>query len=329
MWREVPATRWSGRVGSLRDTRAVTSPAAPRRAPLPPTTLAIAAILSVQFGNAIAGSYFDQAGSLGAAALRLVFAALILVIVIRPEVRSWTRPVWAGVIALGVGLAGMNALIYLSIERIPIGVAVTIELLGPLAVAVAGTRRPRDLLWVGLAAAGVLMLGLDSDGELSVPGMLFAAGAAAFWALYILASARLGAHRPAVRGVDGLAVAMVIAAVLVVPFGAVQATDAVLTDPTLLAVFLGIAVMTSAVPYALEFLALKRMPTRIFGVLSSLGPAVAALAGLLVLGQLLTLLQVLAIAVVIVACVGAIAGARPRDGRTPAVSAEGAVPPPG
>ncbi len=285
----------------------------PRRAALDPVLLAVLAIISVQFGNAIAGSLFTQVGPLGAAALRLLLAAVILLAVIRPRVRGWDRRTWLGVGMLGIGLAGMNALIYLAIGSIPIGVAVTIELLGPLGVAVAGTRRWRDLGWVALAAAGVALLGLDLDGSggLALVGVLAAAGAAAFWALYIVASARLG---PRARGVDALAVAMVVAAALVVPVGTVPAAEAVAAAPLLLLAFAGIAVMTSALPYALEFIALKSMPTRLFGVLSSLGPAVAALAGLIVLGQALAPLQLVAIAAVVGACVGAIS-ARPESAR--------------
>lgn len=281
-----------------------------RRVAADPVALAVLAIVSVQFGNAIAGSLFVEVGPLGAAALRLGLAAVILLVAIRPRVRGWNRRTWIGVGMLGLGLAGMNALIYLAIDRIPIGVAVTIELLGPLAVAVAGTRRWRDLAWVALAATGVVLLGLDLDGSggLALVGVLAAGGAAAFWALYIVASSRLG---PRARGVDALAVAMVVAAVLVVPIGTVPAAQAVSAAPLLLLAFAGIAVMTSAVPYALEFIALKSMPTRVFGVLSSLGPAVAALAGLIVLGQALAPLQLLAIAAVIAACIGAISS-RPR-----------------
>lgn len=285
---------------------AATSPDARRRR-LGPLPLALTAIVSVQFGNALAGSTFAEVGALGAASLRLLFAAVILVAVLRPSVRGWTRRVWLGVVALGIGLAGMNSLIYLAIERVPIGIAVAVELIGPLAVAVAGARRVRDLLWVALAAVGVGMLALDSDGSVALLGLVFAAGAAGFWALYIVASARLGAT--SVRGVDGLAVAMVVAAVIVVPFGAGSATAAVLADPSVLAVFAGIALLTSALPYAVEFIALKTMPTRLFGVLSSLGPVVAALAGLVVLGQVLSPLQLAAIVVIIAASAGAVRSA--------------------
>ncbi len=291
-----------------------TPPEPTRAGPVNPVLLAVLAILSVQFGNALAGTLFAQAGPLGAAALRLVLAAVILLAVIRPRVAGWDRRTWFGVGMLGLGLGGMNVLIYLAIASIPIGVAVTIELLGPLAVAVAGTRRARDLLWVALAGAGVLLLGLErSDGGLALVGVLAAAGAAAFWALYIVASARLG---PRARGVDALAVAMVVAALIVAPLGAAPATTAVAAVPWLLLAFIGIAIMTSVVPYALEFIALKSMPTRVFGVLSSLGPAVAALAGLLVLGQLLSPVQLIAIAAVITASVGAVLSGR----RPPAVA---------
>ncbi len=284
--------------------------------------LAVLAILSVQFGNAIAGSYFSEVGPLGAAALRLGFAAVILIVAVRPQVRGWSRQTWVGVGMLGLGLAGMNVLIYQAIASIPLGVAVTIELLGPLAVAVAGTRRWRDLGWVALAALGIVGLWLSGngdDGALALVGVLAALGAAAFWALYIVASARLG---PRARGVDGLAMAMLVAAIIVVPLGAVPASAAVVLDPMLLVIFVGIAVLTSAVPYALEFIALKRMPTRVFGVLASLGPAVAALAGLLVLGQALGLLQLAAIAAVVIACAGAVA----TSPRPPVVSAEAVLP---
>lgn len=286
------------------------SPPGARRPRIGPLPLALTAIVSVQFGNALAGSTFAEVGALGAASLRLLFAAVILIAVLRPSVRGWTRRVWLGVIALGIGLAGMNSLIYLAIERVPIGVAVAVELIGPLAVAVAGARRARDLLWVGLAAVGVGLFALDSEGAVALVGLLLAAGAAGFWALYIVASSRLGAT--SVRGVDGLAVAMVVAAVIVVPFGAGSAAAAVVADPGVLAVFAGIALLTSALPYALEFVALKTMPTRLFGVLSSLGPVVAALAGLVVLGQVLSPLQLMAIAVVIAASAGAVRSAQRR-----------------
>jgi inner membrane transporter RhtA len=275
---------------------------------LPAPALVVIAIVAVQFGNAFAGSFLDQVGPLGAAALRLFFSATILAAVVRPRVRSWNARTWIGVGVLGLALAGMNSLIYLAIAEIPIGVAVTVELFGPLAVAVAGTRRVVDAIWVVLAGAGIALLGLEAGGTLSVAGLLLAAGAAAFWALYIVATAHLGSR---VGGLDGLSVAMLVALVLVLPFGAGPALGAVAVDPWLLAVFAGVALLTSSIPYSLEFIALKSMPSRVFGVLSSLGPAVAALAGLIVLHQVLTLPQLAAIVLVTAASVGVIATSRP------------------
>lgn len=278
-----------------------------RRGTPPAPLLAVVAIVSVQFGNAFAGSFFAQVGPLGAAALRLAFGAVILAAVVRPRLRGWNARTWLGVVLLGVALAGMNSLIYLAIDQIPIGVAVTVELFGPLAVAAAGIRRPVDALWVLLAVGGVALLGAEAGGALAPAGLLLAAGAAAFWALYIVTSARLG---PRVRGVDGLSAAMLVAALIVVPLGAVPATEAVLAAPWLLAVFAGVALLTSAIPYALEFTALKTMSSRVFGVLSSLGPAVAALAGFVLLHQVLTLPQLAAIALVTTASIGVVATAR-------------------
>ncbi|ALG85014.1 EamA family transporter [Gordonia phthalatica] len=281
-------------------------PDAPLR--VPAGLLAVAAIFSVQFGNAIVGSMFDRVGPFGAAALRLLCGALILVAIVRPDVRDWPRQTWLSVVLLGLGLGGMNLFIYLAIDQIPLGIAVTIELMGPLAVAAAGSRRLLDGAWVLLAVVGILLLGTHSgDGAgVTLVGAGFAAVAATCWAVYILASSKLGVRVP---GVDGLVTAMVVAAVVIAPVGAFQAVPAVVDDPSLLAAFAGVAILTSAIPYALEFMALKRMSTRVFGVLSSLGPAVAALAGLVVLGQSFDGLQLLAMALVVAASAGVVATA--------------------
>lgn len=274
---------------------------------VPASVLAIAAIFSVQFGNALVGGMFESVGPLGAATARLTFAALILLALVRPQVRGWSRRTWLTVTALGLGMAGMNTCIYLAFEEIPLGIAVTIELLGPLTVAALGSRRLLDLGWVVLALAGVLLLGVAPGSDLALRGVVFAAAAAVFWALYIVSSARLGSGT---RGIDPLAVAMCIAAVAGMPLGAGQATAAFATRPELALVFIGAAFLTSVVPYALEFVALRHMPVRVFGVLSSLGPAVAALAGFVVLAQHLTAVQIAAIALVVTACAGVVAFAR-------------------
>ncbi|MHA3683865.1 EamA family transporter [Leucobacter sp. HY1908] len=276
---------------------------------VPPSVLAIAAIFSVQFGNALVGGMFGQIGPLGAATARLTFAAVMLLVIVRPRVRGWSRRTWFTVTALGLALAGMNSCIYLAFEQIPLGVAVTIELLGPLTVAALGSRRLIDLGWVALALAGVVLLGAAPGVQLAAGGIAFAAAAAACWALYIVSSARLGSGT---RGIDPLAVAMTIAALAALPFGGSDAVRAFAAAPSLALVFVGAALLTSVVPYALEFVALRRMPVRVFGVLSSLGPAVAALAGLVVLAQRLAPLQVGAIALVVIACAGVVGLARRR-----------------
>ena len=280
---------------------------------VPSPLLAVAAIVSVQFGAALARTHFDALGPTGAAALRLAFGALILVVVVRPRVRGWSRRTWRGVVLLGLALAGMNSLIYLAIDVVPLGVAVTLEFLGPLVVAMAQTRRWADAAWALLALVGVVVLGLDSSGATPVLGILLALGAGAFWAAYIVANASLGRSGD---GIAGLAVSMVVAALVVVPFGAADATRAVTADPSLLAVFALVALLTSALPYSLEMVALRRLPTRVFGVLSSLGPAVAAVAGLVVLGQALGLRELVALACVTAASVGVtVASGRARAAR--------------
>ncbi|WP_423917773.1 EamA family transporter [Frigoribacterium sp. 2-23] len=273
---------------------------------VPSPVLAVAAIVSVQFGAAYARSHFDAVGPTGAAALRLAFGALVLLVVFRPDVRRWRAATWGGVALLGIALAGMNSLIYLAIDSIPLGVAVTLEFMGPLVVALVQTRRWLDAAWALLAFAGVVLLGLDSSGAIPLTGIAFALGAGLFWAGYILANARLGKNDDSM---GGLAMAMLVAAVIVVPVGAADATRAVLADPRLLGVFAVVAVLTSALPYSLEMVALRRLPTRVFGVLSSLGPAIAALAGLIVLHQALGIREVTALALVTAASVGVTVGA--------------------
>jgi inner membrane transporter RhtA len=275
----------------------------------PPAVLAVTAIFSVQFGSAFARTFFHETTAIGATALRLLFGSIILVVLVRPHVRSWRRKTWLTVIGLGLALAGMNSFIYLAIDHIPLGIAVTIEFLGPLAVSLVQTRRLADAAWAALALAGVVLLGLDATGTISWTGLGLAALAAVFWAGYIVTSSSLGSEA---EGIAPLAVAMVVAAIVVVPFGVTPAISAVVEHPLVIAVFVLVAVLTSVLPYGLEFSALKRMPTRVFGVLSSLGPAVAALAGLLVGGEALAVQQLVALALVTSASIGVtIFGSRP------------------
>ncbi|KQS08738.1 transporter [Curtobacterium sp. Leaf183] len=280
-------------------TRSPADPARSTRIPAP--LLALAAIVSVQLGAAIAKTRFEEVGSVGAATLRLVIGAVVLLAVVRPRVRHWQRAQWLGAVGLGLALGGMNVFIYLAFATIPIGVAVTIEFLGPLALSLVHTRRWRDAVWAALALLGVVLLGVGPSAVTELGGVAAAVAAAACWAGYIVMNRHVGSIIP---GVDGLAVSMLVAMAVSLPFGLRTAVDGIVADPTLLIVFGAVAVLSSVLPYALEMLALRRMPTRVFGVLQSLGPAIAALAGLVVLGEALSPVEVVALACVTAASVG-------------------------
>jgi inner membrane transporter RhtA len=267
--------------------------------------LVLAAALSVQFGAAFAVTLFDELGPGGTAFLRVALAAVILLALWRPALRGHPRADLRTATAFGVSLGLMNWAFYESIERIPLGPAVTFEFLGPLGVAVAGSRRRRDLAWVVLAAAGVLTLARpwEDGGELNALGVALALAAGACWAAYILLSARTGQAFP---GGAGLAIAMAVATLVTLPAGAVQG-ELDLLAPHLLGAALVVALASSVVPYSLELEALRRIPKNVFGVLLSLDPALAALAGFVVLDQSLAALEVAAIAAVVVASAGAAA----------------------
>ena len=279
---------------------------------VPPALLVLVAIASVQIGSAVARTLFDALGAGGATLLRLGLSALILLAVLRPRVTTWDRPQWRAALLLGGAMGAMNLSFYLALRTVPLGVAVTVEFVGPLLLALAQTRRAVDLLWALLAGAGVVLLGADTSSGAPLSGLAFALLAGLFWAAYILASARVGQVLP---GLDGLAVALAVAMVLVLPYGASGAA-AVLDHPELLLGGLAIAVLSSVVPYGLEMLALRRMPTRVFGILMSLEPAAAALAGLVVLGQALGLREVAALLMVSLASAGVTLGRR--EGTVPA-----------
>ena len=270
-----------------------------------PVGLVLGAVGSVQFGAAIAKTLFDDLGPAGTVLLRLGFAALVLVAVWRPRVRGLSRRQLVTAGLFGLSLGGMNLVFYEALDRIPLGIAVTFEFVGPLGVAVAGSRRPLDVAWVVLAAAGILLLSGGSS-DLDPLGVAFALLAGAFWAAYILLSARIGRAFPGGRG---LALAMVVGTLAVAPFGLPDGGGALL-DPGLLALGAAIALLSSVIPYSLELEALRRMPPRVFGVLMSLEPGVAALAGFLLLSQALTALEGVAIAMVVSASAGAALTAR-------------------
>lgn len=276
----------------------------------PAVALVVAGLVCQEGGAAIAVTLFPHVGPLGMVMLRLAFSALILLAVARPRLRGHGAAAWRDVIVFGVVLGTMNALFYLALERLPLGVTVTIEVLGPLTLSIVASRRRSSWLWAALALAGVVALAGGGWERLDAVGALFALGAAASWALYIVASARVGAAFPRL---DGLAIAMTIGAVLSLPFGIAQAGTALLR-PEVLGLGAGVALLSSTLPYAFELIALRRLPAAAFAILMSLAPAVAALAGWALLAQHLAWLEAAGIALVILASIGAVraAGRRAR-----------------
>jgi inner membrane transporter RhtA len=278
---------------------------------VPPTVLVLGAVASVQFGAALAKSLFDEIGAGGTVLLRVASAAVMLGLIWRPRVAGHGPRdlLLAGL--FGLSLAGMNLAFYEALARIPLGIAVTFEFVGPLGVAVFASRRALDLLWVVLAAAGILLLSDFGGARLDGLGVALALVAGGCWAAYILLNTRVGRLFP---GGSGLALAMVVAAVPLAPVGIAEAgTD--LLVPWILGVGAAVGLLSSAIPYTLEREALRRLPAGVFGVLMSLEPAMAALAGFVVLGEELAAREVVAIMLVVAASAGAAHGATwaPRD----------------
>lgn len=267
---------------------------------MPPVVLVLAAIASVQFGAALAATLFSEVGPGGAAFLRVAIAAVLLAALWRPGVRGRARADLALAAAFGLVLGAMNLLFYLAIDRLALGIAVVFEFVGPLGVAVATSRRRLDLVWIAIAGAGIALLSAGDLGRLDGLGVVFALGAGGCWAAYILLGGRLGRAFP---GGNGLALALVVAAVLLAPVGLVSGGTELL-DPSVLGIGAAVALLSSAIPYSLELEALRRMRTAVFGVLMSLEPAVAAVAGLAVLGQRLAATELAAVALVVAASAG-------------------------
>jgi inner membrane transporter RhtA len=270
----------------------------------PAELLVIAGIASVQTGAAFATKLFDHLGPAGTVLLRVAFAAIVLVLIWRPAVRSYSRYQLQLATLFGLSLAFMNLSFYEALDHIHLGIAVTIEFVGPLAVALAGMRHRLDLLWALLAATGVALLGGVSGANIT--GVLLALLAGAFWAAYIYINARVG--RTFSDG-GGLALAMAIGVIPLIPFGIADGGSALL-EPKYLAIGFAVALASSVIPYSLELEALRRLRPGVFGVLMSLEPAMAALAGFVVIGQDLSALDVVAIALVVIASAGAALGAR-------------------
>jgi inner membrane transporter RhtA len=265
-----------------------------------PIWLVLIGILSVQFGAGVAKSLFDEVDPVTIVWLRLVTSAVVLVAIIRPTLPGRSRQDWLVVIGFGASLGLMNWAIYQAFARIPLGVAVTIEFVGPLTLAVLGSRRPRDLVWVGLATLGVLLLGFEKA-DLTLTGVLFALLAGGAWATYILLSAQTGRRW---QGFDGLVIASVVATVLLAPL-ALGRHSGELADLRIVALGAAVGLLSSVIPYSCELVALRSLRPAVFSILMSLEPAAAALAGILVLQEYLTWVQWLAMVCVVAASVGA------------------------
>jgi inner membrane transporter RhtA len=268
---------------------------------LPASSLLVGAIVSMQCGAALATELFARGGVAGTAFLRCAFAATVLMAIARPRLRGRSRVDLALLVAFGVLLAGMNTAFYEAIDRLPLGVAVTIEFLGPLTVATIFSRRRRDLIWIALAAAGVASFaGVPGGGELDGAGLVFAFAGAACWGSYVLVAKRVGRTW---QGSEGLAAAMVVAALALAPFG-IASGGVRLVDPVLLLLAAGVGVFSAAIPFALELHALRRLTATSYGVLTSLEPAVAGAAGLVLLGQRPGLPAIVAAGLVVAASIG-------------------------
>jgi inner membrane transporter RhtA len=275
--------------------------------------MALGSIVSVQCGAALATTLFDSVGPRGAVFLRSAFGALALLALAHRGLPALRRRLTGEVVLFGAAVAGLNLSFYAALDRLPLGVAVTLEFVGPLGVALFGSRRPRDALWALMAAAGIVLLADGGNGGVDALGVGLALLAGGFWAVYILLSARVGANHP---GLGALAVASAVSAVLVAPLGIAQGGTELLV-PSILAAGAAVGLLRTAAPFLLEFEALRRLPNAVFGVLMSLEPAVAAAIGFLALSQGLAAAEVLAIGLVVIACAGALRAAgtpAPRDG---------------
>jgi inner membrane transporter RhtA len=274
--------------------------------------LTLGSIVSVQSGSALATGLFDSVGPAGAVFLRAGFGAIALIVFTRGatlRTREWPhRDVWL----LSVSVAAVNLFFYAALDRLPLGITVTLEFVGPLGVAVLGSRRPLDILWVLLAAAGIILLSDGGGGDVDGLGVALALTAGVFWGAYILFSARVGALAP---GPGGATMAAIISAAMVAPLGLAQGGTDLLAASTL-AAGAAVGILSTAVPYAAEMEALRRLPRAVFGVLMSLEPAVAAAIGFLALSQALAPRELVAIALVVIASAGALrtaAAPSPRD----------------
>jgi len=273
--------------------------------PFGPVGLVAIGLICQEVGASFAVLLFPSVGVIGMVSLRLAFSAIVLLAVARPRLRGHSRNDWFTVIAFGITLALLNALFYGALARVPLGATITIEVLGPLVLSVVISRRASSWLWAVLALSGVVILSQGSFGDLDPVGVAFAFGAAAMWAGYILLSARTGARFPRL---DGLALAMTVGAVITVPFG-IASAGPVIFRPNILLLGAAVALLSSTIPYTLELIALRRLPSATFSILMSLSPAIATTAGFLILGQKFTGVAFVAIGLVMAASIGAVLSA--------------------
>ena len=267
---------------------------------IPALPAVLLAIISVQSGAAIAKGLFPAIGAAGTASLRIGISALILLAVYRPNLKKITANQWKLVIPYGLSLGAMNLIFYLSIERIPIGLAVTLEFIGPLLVAVLGSKRRIDFFWVLLAAAGIILIAPWTNNGIDTLGILFALLAGALWAAYIVLGGKIS---KIMKGGDAVTIGMLFASILIVPFGILGNGLSNLT-PQLFGLSIALALLSSAIPFTLEMKALGQLPARTFSILMSLEPAAASICAFVFLQEYLTFNEVLAVVFVVIASAG-------------------------
>jgi inner membrane transporter RhtA len=272
-----------------------------------PVGMLLIAMASVQTGASLAKTLFPTVGAQGTTALRLIFASILMILILRPWRATFTASSLRTVLIYGIALGGMNFLFYMAIRTIPLGIGVALEFTGPLAVALLHSRKITDFIWIVLAVTGLaLLIPMGQADSLDLTGSLYALGAGVCWAAYIMFGQKAGAN----HGVQTAALGVVIAAIFIAPIGVWHAGSALL-NAALIPTALGVALLSTALPYSLEMIALTRMPVRTFGTLMSMEPAVGALSGLMFLNETLALTQWLAIGAIIAASIGATLTSRP------------------
>lgn len=266
---------------------------------IPPQIFALLAMVSVQTGATVSKSLFQSIGPLGATFLRLGFAAILLLLFWRPDIRHLTRRQIGLAIIFGAAIACMNATFYVAINHIPLGIAVALEFVGPLGVAFLQSRRLKDLLWAALAATGIILLAPIGTTNVDLIGVVFALIAGIFWGVYIIANVQVGR---AFSGGHGLALSMLVSACLIAPFGIVTGGSTVF-EPHILLIGLAVSVLSTIIPFSLEMEALRRLPSRVFGIFMSVEPAMAAVIGFLFLHEIITVRDLVAMLLIITASI--------------------------